>query len=73
MIFLVLTNFCLIFGVTVSMIYAQKVNDRQRQLDKYRHLLRHHYTITVFISSIVAAALVGLYIMPRFTIPLFYS
>jgi hypothetical protein len=55
------------------MIYAQKVNDRQRQLDKYRHLLRHHYTITVVISSIVAAALVGLYIMPRFTIPLFYS
>lgn len=45
MAFLVLSNLCLIFGITIALIYKEKSEDRQRSLDQYRHKLRLNYTI----------------------------
>ncbi len=39
LIFLILTNFCVIFGITIALITREKANERARQLDKFRHTL----------------------------------
>lgn len=72
-IFLVLTNFCLIFGITITMIYLAKSEERQRSLDNQRHKLRLRYTISLVISILVFIACMAQYWQPRYCIPMWYN
>jgi hypothetical protein len=73
LIFLILTNLCLIFGVTIAMIYYEKSEERHRRLDAYRHELRMQFTTNCVVNALVLIALLALYALPILTIPLYYK
>lgn len=73
LIFLILTNFCVIFGITIALITKEKANERARQLDKFRHTLRLQYTLTCVVCCLVFGAMIAFYVAPKFTIAMHYK
>ena len=52
-IFLVLSNMALILGLTMSLIYRQKSQEKMRNLDNERHSYRSQYTVAIVITLIL--------------------
>ena len=72
LIFLVLANLALILGITMSMIYKQKSQEKMRVLDNERHSHRSQYTVAVVISFILFLCWALLFAMPYYTIQIHY-
>ena len=73
LVFLILANFCFVFGSAISLVYRQKSVEKQRSLDHQRHQLRLHYTINAAVSFLVLIGLMALYALPYFTNVLYYK
>lgn len=73
LIFLVLANLALILGITMSMVYKQKSQEKMRILDNDRHSHRSQYTVAVVISVILFVCWALLFAMPFYTIQIHYQ
>lgn len=72
LIFLVLANLALILGITMSMVYKQKSQEKMRVLDNERHSHRSQYTVAVVISFILFLCWGLLFAMPFYTVQIHY-
>ena len=73
LIFLILSNFCVIFGITIALILREKANEQARQLDKFRHTLRLQFTLTTVVCFLVFGAMIALYVTPKYAIAMQYK
>jgi hypothetical protein len=71
-VFMIFTTFALVFGLSMSLIYKQKSDEKMRNMDPYRLEFRQHYVVSLLISILIAFCLVLLYILPHFTNKLYY-
>jgi len=71
--FLILVNFCLIFGITLALVYKQKSEEKVRYLDGNRHKLRQDQTIQTVLSFVIGLAWILLFSMPYFTNQIHYK
>ena len=71
-IFLILANLALIMGITISMVYKQKVQEKMRLLHNDRHSFRSQYTVAIVISIILSVCWLLLSALPYFTINIHY-
>lgn len=69
---MVLTSFCFILGLSLSLIYRQKSDEKMRNMDEYRLEFRQHYIVSMIITSVVGACLVIIYILPHYTNKFYY-
>lgn len=63
----ILTNFTLVFGFALSLIYRQKSNEKFQNLDPNRLEFRQHFVLGVVTQMIVFVAWIILNIMPKYT------
>jgi len=73
MIFQVLTNFTLVFGLALNMIYKNKSDEMMKNMDKGREDFLQHYNLGVFTSVLVFISWVILNLMPKYTNKFHYN
>eukprot|EP00347_Sterkiella_histriomuscorum_P023584 403334088 len=71
-VFMVFTSFCLILGLSLTLIYKQKSDEKMRNMDEFRLEFRQHYIVSAVMTAIVAFCLLLLYILPTFTNKIYY-
>ena len=70
--FMILTTMALILGITMSLIYRQKSQEKMRSLDNDRHSHRSQYTIAVVISVVIGVSWMIQFIIPYYIIQVHY-
>lgn len=69
---MVFTSFGLILGLSLTMIYKQKSDEKMRNMDLFRLEFRQHFIVSLVTTIIIALCLVLIYILPHFTNKLYY-
>jgi hypothetical protein len=69
---MIFTSFCLILGLSLTLIYRQKSDEKMRNMDEFRLEFRQHYIVSSIITSIVGLCLVLIYILPMYTNKFYY-
>ena len=64
---MIFTTIALIFGISMSLIYKDKSEEKMRNMDPYRMEFRQHYVVSVLITVLIAFCLGLLYILPNYT------
>lgn len=72
LLFLILGTFALILGVSISLIYKQKSDEKLRSRQVDRAIIKRHYTMSIVLSVICFINWVILFGMPYFTIHYHY-
>lgn len=71
-VFMIFTSFAFILGLSLTLIYKHKSDEKMRNMDPFRMEFRQHYIVSLLISMIIAVCLGLLYILPNFTNKFFY-
>ena len=69
---MIFTSFALILGLSLTLIYKQKSDEKMRNMDMYRLEFRQHYIVSMVITIVISICLMLLYILPAFTNKLYY-
>lgn len=68
----ILANFTLVFGLTLTMIYKNKSDEKMRNMDPHRDEFMQHYNLGIVTSLMVLVAWVILNLMPIYTNKFYY-
>jgi hypothetical protein len=61
---MIFTSFDLIFGLTLTMIYKQKSDEKMRNMDIFRMEFREHYVVSLVTTILISLCLIMLYVLP---------
>ena len=65
-------NVTLILGLTLTLIYKQKSDDKMRNMDPNRLEFRQQYQVSLVTTILVTIAWIGVNIMPKYTNSFYY-
>lgn len=68
----ILANFTLVFGLTLTMIYKNKSDEKMRNMDPHRDEFMQHYNLGIVTSLMVLIAWIVLNLMPIYTNKFYY-
>ena len=71
-IFLFVSNFALLLGITMASIYRQKSKEKVRSYDSNRHSYSQQYTVTFAVSAVIFVCTIIYFITPIYTIRIGY-
>lgn len=71
-IFIALSSFALVLGVTLSLMYKQKTDEKMTNMNVFAMEFRQHYIMCLVSSILLAICTAISYVLPHFTNKFFY-
>lgn len=69
---MIFATVALVNSLCLTLIYSQKSDEKQRNMDVFRLEFRQHYIVSAVSTTFLSITMVLLYIAPRYTNKFYY-